>query len=147
MLNGGIFGFYLSWWNHSPYKWNKNRLKPRAEVLGRQVLWNGTEHSFKLAHIKIFCDLTLSQTSKMMMARDNDVPSTQWSRDCISVPEYLANNKNVNDSLLYLISEPDELCILNISLFQVGQNISQIISIMQKLYPCDTTMDEREKIF
>lgn len=38
--------------------------------------------------------------------------------------EDLSNNKNVNDSLLYLISQPDELCILNISLFQVGQNIS-----------------------
>lgn len=38
--------------------------------------------------------------------------------------ENLASNKNVVGSLLYLISEPEQLCILNISLSQVGQNIS-----------------------
>lgn len=61
--------------------------------------------------------------------------------------ENWANNKYAGGSLLYLIFEPEELCILNISLSQVGQDISEIIRIVQKLYPGDTTMDEREKIF
>lgn len=61
--------------------------------------------------------------------------------------ENWANNKYVGDSLLYLIFEPEELRILNISLSQVSQDISEIIRIVQKLDPGDTTMDEREKIF
>lgn len=61
--NSRIFGYYLSWWNHSPHKWNKSRLEPRTEVLGRQVLWNGAEYGFKFALIKLLCDLALSQTS------------------------------------------------------------------------------------
>lgn len=53
------FGFYLSWWIYSPHKWNKNSLEPRTEVFRWKVLWNGTEHSFKLALIKLCCDLAL----------------------------------------------------------------------------------------
>lgn len=66
------FRFYLSWWNHSPHKRNKNSLKPRTEVLGRQVLWNGTEHSFEVADIKLCSDVALSKTPNIMTAGDND---------------------------------------------------------------------------
>lgn len=51
---------YLSRWKHSPHKGNKNCPKPRTELLRWQVFWDGVEHSFKPAIIKLLWNLTLS---------------------------------------------------------------------------------------
>lgn len=98
--------------------------------MGRQVLWNGTEHSFEVTDIKLCSDLALSKTPNMMTAGDNDYRYQK--------------RENVVVSSQYLVSEPEKLCSLHVSLSQVGQNISQIIIVVQKLYPGDTTMDARQ---
>lgn len=98
MLSGD-YGFYLSWWNHPPHKWNKNSLEPRTEVLGWQVLWNGAEHSFKLVLIKLCCYLALSHTSDIIMAGGNAIPSSHSSYK-FQYQKSLAKNNNVVDSSL-----------------------------------------------
>lgn len=105
---------YLSCWKHSPHKRNKNCPQPRTEVLGWQILWDGTEHRFEFALIIIRCNLSLLLKKTQM--EHHHCPDTRIT--------LLVVFHRVHRAVRYLISEPNELCTLHVSLSQVGQNFS-----------------------